>query len=477
MIQAGDAKSWILCRRRAWFDHNPPSGFAPAAPSAFDQLVLAAGRDHEDRIAAHLAATVGPVARAGSVERTKALMKAAAPVIAQAVLDDVERDLGGRADFLTLQLDGGYRVEDAKLAGSLDGHAEIRLQLAVYRRLLGSDRPAVVWLGSGEQALVGDESDAEAAVFIEEFSEALARLDPPSATFGESKCGACPYDAHCRPLFQQAGEPTLLHGVNAVFAAKLRLAGVDNIATLATADADQPLPGFQNHNTWRRAVLQARAVETDRMFMLHAPALPEGTWVHFDVEADPLSATSGGEVYLWGLLPPPHGLTDFEGVWSEGGPAADQAAWQAFLLRVAELRSHHSSLVLSHYASYERTQIKLYASRYGDEQHPIAKWLLGDESPLFDLRTEVLRCLVLPVPGYGLKTICKHPQLVNFQWELTESGSQWSVVRYAEYRRLPEGASRAAIRAEIETYNRDDVRATRALELWLRGLNPQEYAP
>ena len=79
-----------------------------------------------------------------------------------------------------------------------------------------------------------------------------------------------------------------------------------------------------------------------------------------------------------------------------------------------------------------------------------------------------------PSALFGLKAICKHPKLVNFQWELPESGSPWSVVRYIDYLRAQEPAERADIRCEIETYNRDDVLATRALEMWLRSLTAQE---
>ena len=44
------------------------------------------------------------------------------------------------------------------------------------------------------------------------------------------------------------------------------------------------------------------------------------------------------------------------------------------------------------------------------------------------------------------------------------------MVRYMEYQRAQEHAQRVDIRREIETYNRDDVLATRALEVWVREL-------
>ena len=117
-----------------------------------------------------------------------------------------------------------------------------------------------------------------------------------------------------------------------------------------------------------------------------------------------------------------------------------------------------------HYSSYERTKIKEYAARYGMEEHPTVTWLLDEENgPLFDLQKPVKDCLVLPVAGYGLKAICKHEHLVDFQWEDDESGSQWSVVQYVSF--LNE-----AMKQAILTYNRDDVIATRKLEEWLKSL-------
>jgi len=41
-------------------------------------------------------------------------------------------------------------------------------------------------------------------------------------------------------------------------------------------------------------------------------------------------------------------------------------------------------------------------------------------------------------------------------------------VRYFDYLNNPDPAEREAIKQEILTYNRDDVKATRGLEMWLR---------
>ena len=214
---------------------------------------------------------------------------------------------------------------------------------------------------------------------------------------------------------------------------------------------------------------QAQAYLSGELQVIAPIELPVGTWVHFDVEANPLPVT-GNEVYLWGLLEPDYSGADFKHTWSEGDEAGDYAAWCGFLDRVEDYRQRYVRLVLAHFANYEVTQIKTYAARYNMQDDARVLWLLGEDSPLFDLRDVLTKSLVLPLRSYGLKAVCKAKNLVNFQWQLSESGSQWSVVRYVDYLNTEDAVEREIIKQEILTYNRDDVKATRALELWLRSL-------
>ncbi|HBV20565.1 MAG TPA: recombinase RecB, partial [Nitrosomonas sp.] len=112
-----------------------------------------------------------------------------------------------------------------------------------------------------------------------------------------------------------------------------------------------------------------------------------------------------------------------------------------------------------------------YAERYDMTEHATVQWLLGQHgeyTPLFDMQKPVLDNLVLPLQGYGLKDICKHPDLVNFQWENQESGSQWSVVQFNLYLKETDAQIKQLLKAGILGYNRDDVLATRKLEVWMR---------
>lgn len=166
---------------------------------------------------------------------------------------------------------------------------------------------------------------------------------------------------------------------------------------------------------------------------------------------------------------PAYTRENFDYVWTDD-ETGDYDGWLGFLQKIEEYRSNYSPLVLAHYSNHEKATIRQYAERYAMKNHPTVTWLLGDDSPLFDMQNPVLDCLVLPLQGYGLKDICKHPDLVNFQWENEESGSQWSVVQFNRFRLETDLAEKQKLKTEILRYNRDDVIATRRLEVWIRKL-------
>ncbi len=216
-----------------------------------------------------------------------------------------------------------------------------------------------------------------------------------------------------------------------------------------------------------RAVLQAKAYQTNEMFKIQTPVLPEGTWVHFDIEVNPLTDHGEEHVYLWGFLKPPYDGDAFEYIWTDH-EGEDEKGWLQFLELMENYRQQYSDLILCHFSNYEVSTIKRYAKRYTMEDHPIVEWLLGDDSPLFDIQKPVKDNFVLPIASYGLKQICKHEGLVNFQWQDDESGSQWSVVQFIKYRLELIKERREQMKKDILTYNFDDVMATRKLEEWLR---------
>ena len=104
------------------------------------------------------------------------------------------------------------------------------------------------------------------------------------------------------------------------------------------------------------------------------------------------------------------------------------------------------------------------------EQNKTVKYLLGDDSPLFDMQKPVLESLVLPLQSYGLKDICKHPNLVNFQWKNIDSNGAWSIVKYDQFLNETSKEIKEKLKKEILEYNEDDVEATLRLEEWLKSI-------
>lgn len=469
-IIPSDVHALDHCERQAWYDHNKPDGI-DTSPKGMDALVVDLGLKHEASVYSQLEAKHGRIVTATSPAHTQELMAQKVPVIYQAQLEDPVARLKGIPDFLVLQPNGQYAVYDAKLSKSLNKN--IKTQLAFYRRLLGNGAPAFAWLGNGRLGEVGSESDGLLNEYLAKIGVVLGQKSPPETTFSESKCSSCPYVGICKPDFEAKQELTLLAGVNAPQARALKQAGIMTISDLARRDPEAlpvNIPYMKKPEDRLRAVLQARSYLTGDIYKLKEPEFPSGTWVHLDIETDPLSDPE--HVYLWGFLKPDERGSghSFDPVWADK-PSDDKKTWQAFLRKVEGYRDNpaYPDVKFIHYSPFERVKIELYAQRYNMMGNETVKWLLDREKgPLVDLHAIVKDAFVLPVSSYGLKYICKDPRLVNFQWDDADSGSQWSVVRYHDYLNERNAGRKAGIKRELMTYNHDDVKATLALEHWAR---------
>ena len=466
LIKPSDAKSWSQCARRVWLD-NKGKLEQQRTEDEFEQLIIQLGLEHEDNVLQHLSST-HDVQTATSSEDTKRLMEEGVQVIYQAQLLDEENGFTGYPDFLIKHDNSEYQPADAKL--SLDEtKKEIQVQLGFYRRMLGTKLSAIVFLGDGSEATIGDEANTITNQFVTEMRELLNNDEEPIVRYSHSKCRICTYYTHCKPAFEGKEELSLIYGIQGRVATGLEANNIDTITQLASTDpATIPdIPYLKGDTKKQRAVLQAKSYLTGEVFKLKPVALPEGDWVHFDIEDNPLTGSGEKHVYLWGFLVPEYNHENFEYVWTDHD-SDDEHGWLQFLARIEEYRQRYPSLILAHYSSHERSTIKSYAKRYKMEDSSTVTYLLGENSPLFDIQKPVLDSLVLPLQGYGLKDICKHKDLVNFQWEGDDSGSQWSVVQFNRFLNETDPQNKEKLKTEILGYNRDDVIATRRLEEWLR---------
>lgn len=465
-IKPSDASSWALCARRVWLD-NKGELEVEESEDAFEALIIELGLAHEQEVLAQLMKEMS-VHTATSPEDTQRLMAEGVDVIYQAQLLDKENHFVGYPDFLIRHADGEYQPADAKLSLSED-KKEIQVQLGFYRRMLNASLPAIVFLGDGDTAEIGDETNPLTNQFVTEMRELLVSDTEPLVRYSHSKCRACPYYTHCKPAFEAKEEVSLLYGVQGRAADGLEKHGINTISELAASSPESlpDVPYLKGYEKKQRAILQAQSYFSGEVHQIAPVSLPDGHWVHFDIEDNPLTGNGEKHVYLWGFLVPDFSNADFEYVWTDTAHQ-DEQGWLEFLAKIEEYRAQYFDLVLAHYSQHERTTIRSYAKRYDMESNETVLYLLGDESPLFDMQKPVLESLVLPLQGYGLKDICKHKDLVNFQWEDDSSGSQWSVVQFNRFLAENNPDMKAQLKAEILGYNRDDVIATRRLEEWLR---------
>ena len=156
----------------------------------FEQLVIELVLAHEQAVLERLSGDMG-VHTASSPEDTACLMADRVPAIYQAQLLNETEGIIGLPDFLLLDESGQYQAADAKLSLS-EEKKEIQVQLGIYRRLPGTGLPAIVFLGDGEQALIGDKANAVANQFATEMRELLSLEDEPLVRYSHSKCRACP---------------------------------------------------------------------------------------------------------------------------------------------------------------------------------------------------------------------------------------------------------------------------------------------
>ena len=467
LINASDSLSWALCLRRAWLDRNVPDGFEVAV-DRFDELVMEMGLEHEQEVLRSL----GPYETAMDAEHTTDLMNSRVPVIYQGTI--VDRSLGvvAKPDFLILEGEE-YRAKDAKLASTMDGKKAQTAQIGTYDIVLKSSHRAMALLPDGETYEIREKDLVTARHFIEDMQGIVNAKSRPDANYTATKCEACPYKALCVPEFKERGNLGLNYFIDNRALPTLRTKGINTLKDISktTPDVIGDTPYLKKQEKQEMAILQARSLLENKVIRLGPTARAPGTPIHFDIETWPFGADRKGTIYLFGFLPPPYRKEDYEYVWSDefvGG--GDREGWLKFVSKIEEYKQRYPDCTFVHYTDFELHQIRHYAERYEMLEHPTVASMLDGGDLFFDIKKATSDSLILPVTGYGLKHICKNEALVNFQWELEESGSQWSVVRYFDYLRADDALERERIREELLTYNRDDVLGTRAQEVWLMEL-------
>lgn len=312
--------------------------------------------------------SLGEPTEALDEEHTTELIAARVPVIYQPKVLDKTLGVITQPDFLFSE-PAGYRAAGATLARSIENKLDLRIQLAVYLKVLKTDLPTKALLGNGESVLNWLKDLVKAGEFLADIKH-LAGTSRPEVHFGSSRCNACPYRERCVPEFQATGDLGQNYFIDVRAIRHLEALGIYTLADLAglVVEAIPDVPYLKGDKI-ASAVLQAQAFLELRPVVCTEPPRVEGTPIHFDIETNPLAVESDGEVYLWGFLVPPYEKDDFEYVWHDVGAEADLQGWNRFLEVVAEQGARYPGAVYVRYARFQQYVISLYAKKFEDTGH------------------------------------------------------------------------------------------------------------
>ncbi len=464
-------------------------------PEAVDPLMDRAaelGLLHEQRHLDSLTAIHGPSgvvtidspggdldALAEACEATLAALHARTPVVYQAALRD--GDLRGFADFLVLDADGRYVVQDSKLARSAKVPA--LLQIAAYADILERHgipiaSHGVLVLGNGLESV----HDLSTVIPVyrarrQALTELLTAHLVGTEVVAWGDVPACGHCAVCTEEVENHRDLLLVAGLRMTQREKLMSAGITTIDDLAAHSG--PLPGI-GHDTYTRLQRQARlqirqesqsqpvyeVIDREPLTALPAPSPGD---IFFDFEGDPMwqdpSDRSWGLEYLFGVIEADSGR--FVTYWADDR-RQERAALRNFLDYVAQRRRTWPDMHIYHYANYERHTLLRLAGQFGTGEDEVDDLLRT--GALVDLYPVVRGAIQVGTRSYGLKALEPLFMPGHREGDVTSAGD--SVVQYAAYcaeRERGDDAAAAELRQQILDYNEQDCRSTQLLRDWLLG--------
>lgn len=451
------------------------------------ELIFRLGLEHEKRFLQHLrdeARSIVEIPDDADVDTRARLtceaLDRGAEVIYQATF--LHGGHRGHADFL-MRVDRpsdlgdySYDVADTKLARRMKVAA--LLQMADYgRHLERLQGHPPEWL----TVVTGDNAQrrfryADAAAYARRAAQALERAvgQPPQASPEPcSHCPQCRWSSRCQAQWRDDDHLSLVAFMRSDHRAALEAANIRTVAQLA-ATSPEDLPAtigepsrIRVHEQARLQIDERRTGEPSYQLLNPAPGLgllrlpePSPGDVYLDFEGDPYANGGEGREYLAGLWDAAGNFTTY---WAHDTAQEKQLTVDLLADLVGRLDADPTMHVY-HYAPYERSALARLTQRHGVGESDFDR-LLRSEA-LVDLYGVVRQGLRISKGSYSIK------KLEAFYWGgIRSSGDQpddvadalSSVVAYEQW--LVEGDN--SILDRIEAYNRDDVRSTRDLHLWL----------
>ncbi|HWK76390.1 TM0106 family RecB-like putative nuclease [Microbacterium sp.] len=471
---------------------------------AHELKVLEAYREQLGPNAVHEVARINssePGALAAVVAETREALRSDAKLLFQAAFATDE--FVGFADFLLRDDDGGWRVQDSKLARA--ARVTALMQLAAYVDQLdglGIPRSTEVDLILGDGTISTHQVDdllplfhvrrARLRTLIADRNVEVGASGSPLAwgdergDIGIVACGRC---ETCTQQVDAARDLLMVARMRPVQRTRLRDAGIQTIDALAAAtDAPTGMNAdtFEALRAQARLQLRADADQAPTYDVYHPAAIhtlprPSRGDIFFDFEGDPLytePAPDGhaqwGIDYLFGWV---DNEDQYTPLWAHTF-ADEKKALERFLDFVNLRRQSHPDMHIYHYAPYETSHLSAMAARHGVREGEVDKLLR--EGVFVDLYPLVLRTVRVGSRSYSIKKLEPLYMGADVRTSDVQKGDD-SIVQYVAARQLAAAGDEAeadAVLADLADYNRYDCVSTRRLRNWLieiarqKGVNP-----
>ena len=395
----------------------------------------------------------------------------------------------GDADFLikcdtpSSLGDFSYEVLDTKLARTAE--PKHIMQLCVYSELLTDFqalRPANMHLFLGDH----EKYSFRVADFFYYYTRAKGRFESylhslPADSYPEpcSHCTFCRWRDGCKARWEEDDHLSLVANIQRSQMDKLRKAGIQTVAALATAEPNANIPDF-SRNVFSRlrsqAVLQHHKTITgeDKCEIIPFPPDASRPWgftrmpvpddgdLFFDMEGDPLYPN--GLEYLFGVYYFKGEEKIFKTFWAHD-KQQEKETFKEFMGFLADHLTQHPHAHIYHYNHYETTALKRLACRYATCEEQLDNLLRNQK--FVDLYLVVRESIRTSEPGYSIKNMETFYMDKRANAVATAADS---IIVYNEWRET--GANE--LLQEISDYNEVDCVSTHLLRDWLLTLKPED---
>lgn len=494
------------CSKRTWLHDVKKLEPAPGGP--FAEFLAWQGLRHEEQVVARLQSEGFEIVDLDGIQNENAfsetvdVVRAGGNVVYQGMLE-AETEIDGQTvcviGYPDLLIPAGERwiIADAKLARGLfkDNGKErtdreaIFLQLRLYGWLFEQVFPGLAFTlraynGAGGIENVEPDGGVSPLAELERVLQLRSLTEEPHEVVGWSKCGVCGYKDYCWPTAEEEKALGLVIDIDQKLAPKLEAEGITSYPELRERfDAIElaKLKSQEGDNVAgaRRILENIEALEAGKPVRRrddHGDPIPidkavtaDATYVMFDLEGVPPELEQAERVYLWGMQLFGEESGAFIDALAGFGDDGDESGWRDFLEKAAAILENHPEIRFVHWADYEKTMLKNYLERYGDDAAGTGARV---RAQLLDLLPITKAAVALPLPSYSLKVVEQSDAVfeeTGFKRTADDvAKGDESIAAYMEAVETKDMSRREEIVAAIRAYNQEDLEATWAVMKWLR---------